>query len=328
MVYLLPTSSFSAHNITPLHPLCAAMAIPTPTSVLTRLAVCEEAPDRCAIISDPPPYEVSQALQNAFNANTCGPSCRPQEDLNDSDNDLPPYDPVVPPYFPKTPIAPFLACIVRRPGWENGDLSLFMRDADTWAQDFDVLRAELRSWDLPEDPNAYVRTQLRDPAGWSGISENDVRWADSSFPPGIRSEFRIAHSCVNIALMLLCLDTVLSLRPNAQMSLFYNTEASSELMGTSFTLFASIMQVFKRNGQRRSASLLASESTASLCHTGQFGITYPRQRPDVCLAMTRAGYSPHWDQISRMRLGTSSFRSSTTRSSSKRSSSFSAVASS
>lgn len=158
------------------------------TSSLPNGLTSEACHDIHTVTSEPPSYHLSQALHTACNTEDSTPNDNTHGHAPEADL-LPSYGADAPPYFPETPLDPFL-CVFRRPGWEDGDLSSFARARhDTWAQDYAVLTAELRSWELAEDPNSYLRMQMRDPAGWTGVSECDVQWVETAFPPGIRSEF-------------------------------------------------------------------------------------------------------------------------------------------
>jgi hypothetical protein len=93
-----------------------------------------------------------------------------------------------PPYFPRTPLERWTA-LLRRHRWEVGDLSAFEPSGrDTWEHEYAALTAEMREWELPVDPNANIRRQMQDPAGWLAVTEVDVQFVDASFPPELCSK--------------------------------------------------------------------------------------------------------------------------------------------
>jgi hypothetical protein len=109
---------------------------------------------------------------------------------------LPSYDSDhPPPYFPLTPLEPWLVTL-RRPNWTHTGLHAF------GAPHTSALRAELRAWGLPADPNASVRTAVADPLG----APRDVRFVDGVFPAelvgtalSLSEPEAAAHMCANAA---------------------------------------------------------------------------------------------------------------------------------
>jgi hypothetical protein len=126
-----------------------------------------------------------------------------------------------PPYFPRTPLERWTA-LLRRPRWEVGDLSAFEPSGrDTWEHEYAALTAEMREWELPVDPNANIRRQMQDPAGWLAVTEVDVQFVDASFPPELCSKVLLLPS-PSKQLIYLVIDTALTLRPAVEADFMYD----------------------------------------------------------------------------------------------------------